>query len=189
VDIATLLLLGAAGGAVRGIMHAYDCMTEWLDGRQQHRLASGSQTEGPPSFRAFYDFEGESIAAVVHAVLGALVAGLLGKSGQISGGFTVFAAGASAPLLLVQLKNSRLADAILGEGAAPASPEAAPPGSSAGSNSSPGPGVNSTPERLPPQRPAPSTPGAPAARHAPLQGSTSQQDGTEGSPADQDGAG
>ncbi|GGX94070.1 hypothetical protein [Streptomyces fructofermentans] len=116
MNAATLLLLGAAGGAVRGIVHAYDCMTEWLNGRQQYRLDPDSAAEGPPAFRAFYDIGGESIAAVVHTLLGALVAGLLGMSGQISGGFAVFAAGASAPLVLVQLKSSRLADVVLGEG-------------------------------------------------------------------------
>ncbi|MCT9010274.1 hypothetical protein [Streptomyces rhizosphaerihabitans] len=30
MNTATLPLLGAAGGAVRGIMHAYDCMTDVL---------------------------------------------------------------------------------------------------------------------------------------------------------------
>ncbi|MFD3837995.1 hypothetical protein ACFWWC_17290 [Streptomyces sp. NPDC058642] len=109
MDSATLLLLGAAGGAVRGIMHAYDCMTEWLKGRQQYRHTLDPGAEGPPAFGAFYDVGGESIAAVVHAVPGVLVAGLLGTSRQVSGGFAVFAAGASPRLLLVQLKNSRLA--------------------------------------------------------------------------------
>ncbi|MEU9456765.1 hypothetical protein [Streptomyces sp. NPDC048277] len=54
------------------------------------------------------------------------MATLLGTSGQISGGFAVFAAGASAPLALVQLKNSRLAEAILGDSAAPSSSARAP---------------------------------------------------------------
>ncbi|MET7921804.1 hypothetical protein ABZU45_39665 [Streptomyces avermitilis] len=115
MDTATLLLLGAAGGAVRGIVHAYDCMTEWLSGRRQHRLTPDPPAEGPPAFSTFYDVGGESIAAVVHTVLGAAVAVLLGTSGQVSGGFAVFAAGASAPLVLVQLKNSRLAEVILGD--------------------------------------------------------------------------
>ncbi|MFF0143076.1 hypothetical protein ACFYRN_42505 [Streptomyces sp. NPDC005227] len=191
MDTATLLLLGAAGGAVRGIMHAYDCMTEWLNGRQQYRLAPDPRTEDPPSFGAFYDLGGESIAAVVHAVLGALVAGLLGRSGQISGGFAVFAAGASAPLVLVQLKNSRLADAILGEGAAPAAASAAQPGNPApaGNGMGPGPVMDSTQDILPPQRPAGGAPVTPVARRRPAQGSSSQQGGTERSPADDDGAG
>lgn len=189
MNLATLLLLGAAGGAVRGIMHAYDCMTEWLDGRQQHRHAPDAGAEGPPSFGAFYDVGGESVAAVVHAVLGALVAGLLGTSGQISGGFTVFAAGASAPLVLVQLKNSRLADAILGEGAAPAAAGAAPSGSPAGNGTSPGPVIDSAQEGLPAQRPAPGAPVTPTSRRMPPPGSSSRPDGAEGSPADRDGAG
>ncbi|MFJ8804318.1 hypothetical protein [Streptomyces sp. NPDC102487] len=190
MDLATLLLLGAAGGAVRGIMHAYDCMTEWLDGRQQHRHSPDAGAEGPPSFGAFYDVGGESVAAVVHAVLGALVAGLLGTSGQISGGFTVFAAGASAPLVLVQLKNSRLADAILGEGAAPAAAGASPSGSLAGNGSSAGPVTDSAQESLPVQRPSSTgAPVAPAPRRRPRPGSSPRPDGAQGPPADGDGAG
>ncbi|MFF0143316.1 hypothetical protein ACFYRN_43830 [Streptomyces sp. NPDC005227] len=142
MDIATLLLLGAAGGAVRGIMHAYDCMTEWLD-----------------------------------------------TSGQISGGFTVFAAGASAPLVLVQLKNSRLADAILGEGAAPAAAGAAQSGSPAGNGTSPGPVIDSAREGLPAQRPASRAPVTLASRRRPPPGSSPRPDRAEESPADQDGAG
>jgi hypothetical protein len=125
VDTGTLLLLGAAGGAVRGIVHAYDCMTAWLGGRRQHQLLVDPPPEGPPAFGAFYDIGGESIAAVVHTLLGAGVAVLLGTSGQVSGGFAVFAAGASAPLVLVQLKNSRLAETILGDNAVAAAAQTA----------------------------------------------------------------
>ncbi|MEU1145914.1 hypothetical protein ACFYO9_19855 [Streptomyces sp. NPDC005863] len=118
MDTATLLLLGAAGGAVRGIVHAYDCMTEWLARRREHRLSGHPEGAGPPAFGAFYDIAGECVAAAVHITLGAGVAVLLGASGQISGGFATFAAGASAPLVLVQLKNSRLADVVLGDAGA-----------------------------------------------------------------------
>ncbi len=128
------LLLGAAGGAVRGIMHAYDCMTEWLNGRQQYRHAPDPSADGPPAFGAFYDVGGESIAAVVHSFLGALVAGVLGASGQVTGSFAVFAAGASAPLVLVQLKNSRLAEVILGDGAVPLPAGVAQPAAESGTS-------------------------------------------------------
>lgn len=104
---------------MRGIVHAYDCMTEWLAHRGEFRLAEQHEGEGPLTFGAFYDVAGESIAAVVHTVLGAGVAVLLGTSGQVSGGFATFAAGASAPLLLVQLKNSRLAEVVIGGSGAP----------------------------------------------------------------------
>lgn len=187
MDTATLLLLGAAGGAVRGIMHAYDCMTEWLNGRQQYRHAPDPGTEGPPAFGAFYDVGGESIAAVVHAGLGALVAGLLGTSGQVSGGFAVFAAGASAPLLLVQLKNSRLAEAILGEGAAPAAAGAMQPADPAGNG--PRSVLDSAQETLPAQRPDTGAPVPPPARRPPSSGSTAQPGRAHRPAADQDGAG
>ncbi|MFD9463135.1 hypothetical protein [Streptomyces sp. NPDC060027] len=187
MDTATLLLLGAAGGAVRGIMHAYDCMTEWLNRRQQYRLAPDPGAEGPPAFGAFYDVGGESIAAVVHTVLGALVAGLLGTSGQVSGGFAVFAAGASAPLVLVQLKNSRLAEAVLGEGATPAATSATQPADAAGNG--PGQVLHSTRDTPPTQRTAtstslPPTPDSPpSSRPSPQPGrahrpSAANQDGT-----------
>ncbi|MGW7046366.1 hypothetical protein ACWGDT_27490 [Streptomyces avermitilis] len=156
MDTVTLLLLGAAGGAVRGIVHAYDCMTEWLGGRRQHRLIPDPPAEGPPAFSTFYDVGGESIAAVVHTVLGAAVAVLLGTSGQVSGGFAVFAAGASAPLVLVQLKNSRLAEVILGD---PQAPPAAP--QSAGGTGT-GQAPDSSSEILASERPAGSGPVTPS---------------------------
>ncbi|MEU7410274.1 MULTISPECIES: hypothetical protein [Streptomyces] len=115
MDTSTLLLLGAAGGTVRGAVHAYDCMIEWLHRRRQYLLAPDPEAEGPPAFSTYYDVAGECIAALVHILLGAGVAALLGSSGQLNGGFAVFAAGASAPLVLVQLKSSRLAEAILGD--------------------------------------------------------------------------
>lgn len=185
MNTATLLLLGAAGGAVRGIMHAYGCMTDWLNGRQQYRQAPNPEAEGPPAFGAFYDVGGESIAAVVHAVLGALVAGVLGTSGQVSGGFAVFAAGASAPVILVQLKNSRLAEAILGEGAAPTAAGAAQPADAA--SSGPGPVADSTQETLPAQRPGATL--EPPARRPPASGPSSQPGRARRPAAGQDGAG
>ncbi|MEU1199772.1 hypothetical protein ABZ446_26590 [Streptomyces sp. NPDC005813] len=184
MDTATLLLLGAAGGAVRGIMHAYDCMTEWLSGRQQYRLAPDPGAEGPPSFKAFYDVGGESIAAVVHAVLGALVAGLLGTSGQVSGGFAVFAAGASAPLVLVQLKNSRLAGAVLGEGAAPEAANATQPTDTTAS----APTLANTPQTTPAQRTA-DTPTPPSANSPQPSRSSPSPGSARGTATDQDGTG
>ncbi|MEU8955246.1 hypothetical protein AB0C93_13170 [Streptomyces sp. NPDC048518] len=127
MDTATLLLLGAAGGAVRGVVHAYDCMTEWLARRRDHRLSGHPEDEEPPAFGAYYDIAGECVAAAVHITLGAGVAVLLGASGQISGGFATFAAGASAPLVLVQLKNSRLADIVLGDAGAAQAGQPVPP--------------------------------------------------------------
>ena len=145
------------------------------------------ETEGPPAFGAFYDVGGESIAAVVHAVLGALVAGVLGTSGQVSGGFAVFAAGASAPVILVQLKNSRLAEAIFGEGAGPAAAGATQPADAAGSG--PGPVADSTQETSPTQRPGTGAPLPPPARRPPSSGSSSQLGRARRPAADQDGAG
>ncbi|MGW3667423.1 hypothetical protein [Streptomyces sp. NPDC005141] len=187
MDTATLLLLGAAGGAVRGIMHAYDCMTEWLNRRQQYRLAPEPGAEGPPAFGAFYDIGGESIAAVVHTVLGALVAGLLGASGQVSGGFAIFAAGASAPLVLVQLKSSRLAEAILGEGAAPAAASVTQTADAAGNG--PGQVLHSTRDTPPAQRTAASTLLPPAADSPPSSRPSPQPGRARRPAADQDGTG
>ncbi|WP_406390130.1 hypothetical protein OG806_49730 [Streptomyces sp. NBC_00882] len=166
-------------------MHAYDCMTEWLNRRQQYRHAPDPGTEGPPAFGVFYDVGGESIAALVHAVLGALVAGVLGTSGQVSGGFAVFAAGASAPLILVQLKNSRLAEAILGEGAVTAG--ATQPAAAAGNG--PERVLDNAQESLPAQRPGTGAPEPPQVRQPPSSDSSSQQDRPRRPAADQDGAG
>ncbi|MEV1026059.1 hypothetical protein [Streptomyces sp. NPDC050264] len=127
MDTATLLGLGAAGGTVRGVVHAYDCMTEWLAGRRQHRLVPVSSADDRPTFGAFYDAPAEGVAAAVRCLLGAGVAMLLGTSGQVSGNFAVFASGASAPLVLVQLKNSRLGDVLLGGPSPPAPDGTAPP--------------------------------------------------------------
>lgn len=124
MDTASLLLIGAAGGAVRGIVHAYDCMSEWLLRRQEFRLSEQSEAEGaPPAFGAFYDIAGQSIAAVVHMVMGAGVALLMEAWGQIDGGFATFAVGASAPLILVQLKHTRLAGVFIGDPDAPQAPQ------------------------------------------------------------------
>jgi hypothetical protein len=185
VDTATLLMLGAAGGAVRGIMHAYDCMTEWLDGRQQYRHAPDPGADGPPAFSAFYDVGGESIAAAVHAVLGALVAGLLGTSGQVSGGFAVFAAGAAAPLILVQLKNSRLAEVIIGEGASPSPAGATQPADAASNASAPVPGNT---QGIVPEQPSGTSERVPPLARRPPSSSSSSLPGREGLPTtDQDG--
>ncbi len=144
VDTASLLLIGAAGGAVRGVVHAYDCMTEWLLRRQEFRLSEQPETEGPPpAFSAYYDVAGQSIAAVVHMVMGAGVALLMAAWGQIDGGFATFAVGASAPLILVQLKHTRLAGVLIG---APDAPQGAPP------------------QVPPPQDAPPPVPGPPAER-------------------------
>ncbi|MFJ2769642.1 hypothetical protein [Streptomyces sp. NPDC087300] len=90
-------------------------MSEWLVRRREFRLAEQPGAEGPPAFGTFYDVAGESIAAVVHTVLGAGVAVLMASWGQVSGGFATFAVGASAPLILVQLKHSRLAEVLIGD--------------------------------------------------------------------------
>ncbi|MFE2297654.1 hypothetical protein ACFXAW_05600 [Streptomyces sp. NPDC059445] len=153
-------------------MHAYDCMTAWLNGRKQYRHAPDPDPEGPPAFGAFYDVGGDSIAAVVHTLLGALVAGLLGTSGQVNGSFAVFAAGASAPLLLVQLKNSRLAEVILGEDATPEATSAVQ--STNGTRNGPGPAPDSAGETLPTQRPGADAPHEPSTRQTPRSDSSPQ---------------
>lgn len=186
VNTATLLLLGAAGGAVRGIMHAYTCMNEWLSGRQQYRHTADPGTEGPPSFGSFYDVGGETVAAVAHIVLGALVAGLLGTSGQVSGGFAVFAAGASAPLILVQLKSSRLAEAILGEGAVTTAADA--PQSAAAAENGFGTVVDGRQETVSTQRRGVGSPEPPSTSRSSSSDSSSSQPGRLHRPAiDQDG--
>ncbi|MGW5865111.1 hypothetical protein ACWFRJ_23380 [Streptomyces sp. NPDC055239] len=99
-------------------------MSEWLLRRREFRLSEQPEAEGPPpTFGAFYDVAGESIAAVVHIVLGAGVATLMAAWGQISGGFATFAVGASAPLILVQLGHTRLAEAVIGDPTAAQAPQ------------------------------------------------------------------
>ncbi|MFF1380078.1 hypothetical protein [Streptomyces sp. NPDC058308] len=133
MDTASLLLIGAAGGAVRGVVHAYDCMSEWLLRRQEFRHSEQPEAGGsPPAFGEFYDVAGQSIAAVVHILMGAGVAALMAAWGQANGGVATFAVGASAPLILVQLKHTRLAEIVIGDPAAPQSPQsqdAQPPAS------------------------------------------------------------
>ncbi len=109
---------------MRGVVHAYDCMSEWLLRRQEFRLSEHHEAERkPPAFGEFYDVAGQSIATVVHIVMGAGVAVLLDSWGQISGGVATFAAGASAPLILVQLKHTRLAEVVIGDPNAPQTPQ------------------------------------------------------------------
>lgn len=108
------LLLGAVGGAFRGVLRLYDCMNQWLGARHEYRLSEAPERHGPPLFTDYYDPLGESVAVVVHAVLGAAAAWLTWESGQARGVFALFAAGIAAPTIFVQLRNTQLGNNILG---------------------------------------------------------------------------
>lgn len=100
-----LILLGALGGSLRGLIGLYNSAMLWQSARREFRLNSAEETQGPPSFRDYFDPLADSIAALLHTFLGAGAALLLGFSGQITGGYAAVVVGISAPALLTQLGN------------------------------------------------------------------------------------
>jgi len=119
VDVSTLVLLGAAGGLLRGLMDVYTKFADWQSARRIHRQLPAEQAEEAPPFRKFCDPVTDPIAAVLHSVMGAGAAVLLGTTGQISGAYAAIVVGMSAPMLLTQLgRIQSVSDAVLGGGQA-----------------------------------------------------------------------
>ncbi|KUO01769.1 hypothetical protein [Streptomyces resistomycificus] len=115
MEVATLVLLGAAGGALRGLLDVYTRFLDWQTDRRAHRrLPLGQQSE-PPRFRSYFDPIGDPVAAVVHSAMGAGAAVLLGTTGQISGAYAALVVGISAPVILTQLgRVQSVNDALTG---------------------------------------------------------------------------
>ncbi|MFI1353690.1 hypothetical protein ACH4TV_08915 [Streptomyces sp. NPDC020898] len=111
----TLILLGAVGGALRGVLDAYVRFQEWQSERRVHRrLPPGLEGE-PPRFQTYFDPAVDCVAAGVHSLLGAGAAVLLGTTGQISGAYAAVVVGLSAPVILTQLgRVNAVNDAVTG---------------------------------------------------------------------------
>ena len=121
MDAWLLLLLGAAGGSLRGLVDVYNQTMAWQEARREHRraVAQEEETGEPPRFREYFDLIPDSVAAVVHMGLGAACAVLFGLSGQISGVYAALVVGVSAPTLLTQLgRIQTVGEAVAGNAAA-----------------------------------------------------------------------
>jgi hypothetical protein len=133
VEVTTLVLLGAAGGALRGLLDVYTRFLDWQTDRRAHRRLPPGQEGEPPRFRDYFDPVGDPVAAVVHSAMGAGAAVLFGTTGQISGAYAAIVVGISAPVILTQLgRVQSVNDALTGPvpaeaGAQPPSPELAQP--------------------------------------------------------------
>ncbi|MER6564110.1 hypothetical protein ABT300_41600 [Streptomyces sp. NPDC001027] len=87
MDVPTLILLGAAGGLLRGVLDLYTRFGTWQADRRLHRQlsAEGAAQGDPPRFQTYFDLAVDIPAAVVHSLMGAGAAMLFGTTGQISG--------------------------------------------------------------------------------------------------------
>lgn len=103
VTVPTLILLGAAGGVLRGLLDVYTRFLDWQSDRRAHRRLPPGQEGEPPQFQQYFDPVGDPVAAVVHSGMGAGAAVLFGSTGQISGAYAAIVVGISAPVILTQL--------------------------------------------------------------------------------------
>ncbi|MEU3614294.1 hypothetical protein ABZ725_18500 [Streptomyces sp. NPDC006872] len=119
MDVPTLIVLGAAGGLLRGALDVYTRFIDWQADRRLHRqsMAAGAATEGElPRFQGYFDPIADPVAAVVHSLMGAGAAVLFGTTGQISGAYAALVVGISAPMLLTQLgRIQSVNEAVTGE--------------------------------------------------------------------------
>lgn len=99
MDVPTLIVVGAAGGLLRGAVDLYTRFVSW----QAVRLACLQEAKQAPRFRAYFDPSTDIVAPVVHTVMGSGAAVLFGTTGQISGAYAALVVGMSAPMLLTQL--------------------------------------------------------------------------------------
>ncbi|MGW5849646.1 hypothetical protein ACWFQ8_17105 [Streptomyces sp. NPDC055254] len=107
MDVPTLILLGAAGGLLRGVLDLYTRFVAWQGDRHTHRqlTAEGVVQGEPPGFGTYFDPAVDIVAAALHGVMGAGAAVLFGTTGQISGEYAALVVGMSAPILLTQLSR------------------------------------------------------------------------------------
>ena len=166
VTVPTLILLGAAGGVLRGLLDVYTRFLDWQSDRRAHRRLPPGQDGEPPRFQQYFDPVGDPVAAMVHSGMGAGAAVLFGATGQISGAYAAIVVGISAPVILTQLSRVQsVSDALttsppagtasddaMTEPAArrePVAPELA------ATSTAPGPSVVTRPQlQMPPRAPA-----------------------------------
>ncbi|WP_189908572.1 hypothetical protein [Streptomyces capillispiralis] len=163
----TLLLLGAAGGALRGLLDVYIRFLDWQADRRAHRRSPADQEGQPPRFADHFDPVGDSVAAVVHSAMGAGAAVLFGTTGQISGAYAALVVGISAPVILTQLgRVQSVSDALTGPPATEAAPGAGAPATETGAGTGPFPAAPPAPP-APPELAAPPGPAATAGTGVP----------------------
>ncbi|MEU1184248.1 hypothetical protein ABZ464_42890 [Streptomyces sp. NPDC005820] len=110
-----LILLGAAGGALRGLLDVYTRFLDWQSARRSHRRSPAGQPDELPRFREYFDPVADPVAAVVHSAMGAGAAVLFGTTGQVSGAYAAVVVGISAPVILTQLgRVQSVSDAVTG---------------------------------------------------------------------------
>jgi hypothetical protein len=115
MDVPMLILLGAAGGALRGALDAYNRFLDWQLDRRVHRQLPAGHEAAPPQFRDYFDPVADPVAAVVHSAMGAGAAVLFGTTGQVSGAYAAVVVGISAPVILAQLGRVQpISDAVSG---------------------------------------------------------------------------
>lgn len=98
-----LILLGAAGGALRGLLDAYNRILDWQADRSAYRQLPAGEESEPPRVGQYFDPVAAPVAALAHSLMGAVVAVLVGITGQINGAFAAILVGISAPAILTQL--------------------------------------------------------------------------------------
>lgn len=116
MDVPTLILLGAAGGVLRGVVDFYIQFANWRSARSAHLREQPPGREIPRLTR-YFDPVVDLAAAGVHSVMGAGLAVLFGSTGQISGPYAAIVVGISAPVLLTQLARIQSVSEALGGGA------------------------------------------------------------------------
>jgi hypothetical protein len=109
VDVSTLIVLGAAGGLLRGAVDLYTRFVSW----QAVRLACLQSGNSAPRFREYFDPSTDIVAPAVHTVMGAGAAVLFGTTGQISGAYAALVVGMSAPMLLTQLTRVQTVNEVV----------------------------------------------------------------------------
>ena len=100
----TVICLGAAGGAIVTVVGFCADVFAW---QQTRRTAYLKRDPKLPTLRAYVDPWPDFVALLTRIVLGVL-AGIVFRS-QVTTPLAAFAVGASAPALLTQLGNARLA--------------------------------------------------------------------------------
>jgi hypothetical protein len=104
VNLQSWILLGAAGGSLRGVIDLYSQFMQWHGARRAYQVQrSSGRRPKVPRFRDHMDVVPEVVASLVHITLGALAGGILGGTGQVAGAYAAVLVGASAPALLMQL--------------------------------------------------------------------------------------
>ncbi|MFC8089973.1 hypothetical protein [Streptomyces sp. NPDC057301] len=121
MDVPTLILLGAVGGVLRGVVDLYIQFANWRSARGAHQREQLSE-HVRPRLTQYFDPAVDLAAAGVHSVMGAGMAVLFGTTGQISGPYAAIVVGASAPVLLTQLARIQSVSEALGGGQAGAGP-------------------------------------------------------------------